>query len=188
MVSDGKEFRMSLPPKSLFVIGENAAPATSQVKLENMRPEAFLDAMLIRPLDTSHEQATLLDDTDEDHSFYFMLIQRNDEHGNIVPLRSIWFDRVNLQIIRQVVYSADANTLSDTRYSDWTAYGEINFPKTIDINRPTDGYGVVLDVVKMEMNASLTDQQFVLQQPAGSKLQVIGKPAISPPAPARSQK
>jgi outer membrane lipoprotein-sorting protein len=182
MVSDGKEFRMWLPPKSLFVIGENEAPADSPNKLENMRPQAFLDAMLIRPLDKDREQAILLDDTDEDHSFYFLLIQRSDERHNIIPLRSIWFDRVNLQIIRQVVYSPDANTVSDTRYSNWADFGGVNFPKTIDINRPMDGYGVVLDVIKMEMNVSLTDQQFVLQQPPGSKLQVIGKPAVPPAA------
>ena len=188
MVSDGKEFRMSLPPKSLFVIGENAAPRDSPNKLENMRPQAFLDAMLIRPIEKGKEQAILLDDTDEDQSLYIMLIERNDDQGNIVPLRSVWFDRTNLQIIRQVVYSPDANTTSDTRYSNWADFGGVSFPKTIDINRPTDGYGVVLDVVKMEMNVPLTDQQFVLNQPPGSKLQVIGKPTVPQPAAVKSQK
>jgi hypothetical protein len=50
---------------------------------------------------------------------------------------------------------------------------------------------VVLDVVKIEMNLPLTDQQFALQQPAGSKLQVIGSPAYvpaGPPAVQRNQK
>ncbi|HEY3838639.1 MAG TPA: hypothetical protein VGL72_18800 [Bryobacteraceae bacterium] len=188
MVSDGKEFRMSLPPKSLFVIGENAAPTNSLNKLENMRPQAFLDSMLIRPIEKGKEQAILLDDTDEDSSFYILLVERNDDGGNIIPLRSVWFDRTNLQIIRQVVYSPDSNTTSDTRYSNWTDFGGVSFPKTIDINRPTDGYGVVLDVVKMEMNVPLTDQQFVLQQPPGSKLQMIGKPVVTQPAAVKSQK
>src|SRR5579862_5718094 len=67
MVSDGKEFRISFPSKSLFVVGENAAPTTSSNKLENWRPQAFLDAMLIHPLDPQTEKATLLDFTDEDH-------------------------------------------------------------------------------------------------------------------------
>jgi outer membrane lipoprotein-sorting protein len=188
MVSDGKEFRISFPSKSLFVVGENAAPTTSSNKLENWRPQAFLDSMLIQPLDPAREKATLLDFTDEDHSFYFLLIQRNDEHGNIVPMRSIWFDRVDLQLKRQVVYSSDSNILSDTRYSNWSDYSGVAFPKTIDINRPVDGYGVVLDVVKIEMNLPLTDQQFALQQPAGSKLQVIGSPSFVPATPAGVQK
>jgi hypothetical protein len=189
MVSDGKEFRISFPSKSLFVIGENAAPSTSSNKLENWRPQAFLDAMLIKSVDRANETDAVMDFTDEDHSFYILLILRNDEHGNIVLLRSIWFDRVeDLQIVRQVVYSPDNNILSDTRYSNWTDFSGVTFPKTIDINRPTDGYGVVLDVVKMEMNLTLTDQQFTLQQPAGSKLQVIGSPAGAPPQPAGAQK
>jgi hypothetical protein len=103
-------------------------------------------------------------------------------------LRSIWFDRVDLQIVRQVVYSPDSNTLSDTRYSNWTDFSGVSFPKTIDINRPTDGYGVVLDVVTLKINIALTDQQFTLQQPAGSKLQVIGSPAGVPEQPATAPK
>ena len=188
MVSDGSEFRISFPSKNMFVIGENAAPTTSANKLENWRPRAFLESMLIRPLDPATEKATLLDFTDEDHSFYFLLIQRVDDKGNVIPLRSIWFDRLDLQISRQVVYGPDANIVSDTRYSNWTDFSGTNFPKTMDINRPTDGYGVVLDVLKMEMNAPLTDQQFALQQPAGSKLQVIGSPAGVPAGAVAAQK
>lgn len=188
MVSDGKEFRISFPAKSLFVIGENAAPTTSSNKLENWRPQAFLDAMLIQPVDPQREKATLLDDTDEEHAFYFLMIQKSDENGNIVPLRSIYFDRVDLQIVRQKVYAANGATLSDTRYSNWTDYAGVSFPNTIDINRPTDGYGVVLDIVKMDMSAKLTDQQFRLPQPPGSKLQVIGKPSGIPEQPAPTQK
>jgi hypothetical protein len=189
MTSDGREFHIWFPSKSLFVVGENAAPSTSSNKLENWRPQAFLDAMLITPVDSAHgEKATLVDFTDEDHAFYFLLIQRNDDKGNIVPLRSIWFDRIDLQIVRQVVYSPDSSILSDTRYSNWVDFSGVNFPKTIDINRPTDGYGVVLDVIKMEMNNTLTDQQFALQQPAGSKLQVIGSPVGVPAQPATPQK
>lgn len=188
MVSDGKVFKISFPAKSLFVVGENAAPTTSSNKLENWRPQAFLDSMLLRPVDpNAQERTTLLDFTDEDHAFYILLIQRIDDKGNIIPLRSIWFDRVDLGIIRQIFYSPDSNIVSDTRYSNWTDFSGVRFPKTIDINRPIDGYGVVLDVVKMEMNISLTEQQFALQQPAGSKLQVIGKPDGVPATPVSSR-
>lgn len=188
MVSDGTTFKVSIPAKSLFVFGENAAPTNSSNKLENWRPEALLEAMVIRPINLAKEKVTLLDFTDEDHSFYFLLVQRSDEKGNIVPLRSIWFNRVDLEIARQVVYAPDANTVSDTRYSDWTDFSGIRFPKTIDINRPIDGYGVVIDIEKMDMNVALTDQQFVLQQPAGSKLQVIGSPPGAPSQPPAQEK
>ncbi len=50
------------------------------------------------------------------------------------------------------------------------------FPAHIDINLSKDQYGVVLDVTDMQMNLPLTDDKFVLNQPEGSQLQVIGAP------------
>jgi hypothetical protein len=72
--------------------------------------------------------------------------------------------------------SGSASIVSDTRYSKWTAYNGVMFPAHIDINRDEDGYGLVLDVTQMKMNIDLTDPQFVLTQPTGSALQVIGAP------------
>jgi len=49
MVSTGNEFRIYIPAKNRFVEGTNDAPANSANKLENLRPAAFLEAMLIPP-------------------------------------------------------------------------------------------------------------------------------------------
>ena len=61
------------------------------------------------------------------------------------------------------------------------------FPKHIEINRPRDEYGVVIDVVKMDINKGVSDDKFVLNQPPGSTLQVVGQPPrpprTRPPAP-----
>ena len=48
------------------------------------------------------------------------------------------------------------------------------FPAHIDINRPKDGYGVVMEVVDMQMNPNLTSDKFDLTQPEGTQLQIIG--------------
>ena len=191
MVSNGAEFKFYLPAKSRFVIGANDAPADSPNKLENLRPQAFLESLLISPIDPSREQSLLIDDTDEDHAVYILLIFGNDAKGNAVPLRSIWFDRVDLSITRQEIYAPNSNILSDTRYSDWTNYSGVMFPKSIEINRPIDGYGVALDVVAMKMNVPVTDKQFDLQQPAGATLQTIGSHSGAParaPIPPKNQK
>ena len=42
------------------------------------------------------------------------------------------------------------------------------FPAHIDINRPVEGYGLVMDVIDMKMNINLTDDKFALNQPEGS--------------------
>jgi hypothetical protein len=184
MASTGKEFRAYVASKNRFVVGENAAPLASANKLENLRPEIFLQSMLIRPLDPATERTLLFDFSDEDNSFYILMFFGNDAKNGPVPLRSVWFDRLDLRILRQVTYSPNSNTLSDTRYSEWTDYSGVSFPKKIDINRPTDGFGVVLDIVDMKMNTAITDQQFVLSQPPGTTLQVIGNPKDVPPQPA----
>ena len=66
------------------------------------------------------------------------------------------------------------------------------FPKVIDIDRPQDDYAVVMTVVKMEINRGLPDDKFVLEQPEGTQLQVLGQPvpapAPAPQAPAKGKK
>jgi hypothetical protein len=49
----------------------------------------------------------------------------------------------------------------------------VSFPAHIDINRPIDGYGVAIEIQKMDMNKEITNAQFVLAQPEGAKLQEI---------------
>ena len=44
-----------------------------------------------------------------------------------------------------------------------------------------------MDVVKMEMNTGITDEQFVLQQPEGAQMQVIGAAACYQPCGPRAQ-
>ena len=69
------------------------------------------------------------------------------------------------------------------------------FPKHIEINRPRDEYAMVLDIVKMDINKGIPDDEFVLDQPEGTTLQVVGQPpanapkaAAPPPAPAKGSK
>jgi outer membrane lipoprotein-sorting protein len=173
MLSNGNEFRVFLNSKNLFIMGSNSAPANSKNKLENLRPEAFLSSMLIRPADPS-ETPALEDMTDEDNALYVLHFIKKAADGTLAIARNVWFDRIDLSIVRQKVFDDAGEIVSDTRYSKWQQYSGVSFPAHIDINRPKDGYGVVLDIVDMKMNVPLTDDKFVLNQPEGAQLQVIG--------------
>jgi outer membrane lipoprotein-sorting protein len=179
MVSNGTNFKASLVPplvsKSLFVEGSNSAPAASKNKLENLRPEAFLSSMLIRPA-VPDEHTWLVDATDEDNALYILYFLNEAPNGDVIRARAVWFDRIDLTIVRQFVYDDSGAIVSDTRYSKWQPYNGVMFPAHIDINRPKDGYGTVLDLKDMQMNVNLTDDKFVLDQPEGAQLQVIGAP------------
>ena len=180
MVSNGKDFRLYLPSQNRFVVGSNSLATHSKNKIENLRPQHFLEALLVSPMQPG-EKAELINLTDEDNAVYILHFVRVQPNGDILPTRSVWFNRINMHLARQLVYDPEGNILTDARYSEWQKYDNVPFPKVIDIARPQDDYAVVLTVVKMEINRGVPDDKFVLEQPEGTQLQVLGQPA--PPAP-----
>jgi hypothetical protein len=179
MVSNGQTFKLSLNTKNLFIVGANDAPATSKNKFENLRPDAFLSSMLICP-GKPDELPALEDATDEENAIYELHFIKQAPDGSFIITRSVWFDRLDLSIVRQKILDPSGSGLivSDTRYSKWQVYDGVMFPAHIDINRDQDGYGLVLDVTDMKMNIDLSapPNKFELPQPAGSRLQTIGTP------------
>ena len=106
---------------------------------------------------------------------------RENGGGQLQLVRTIWFNRLNLQMARQLIFDPDGNILTDARYSQWQAWDNVAFPKHIEINRPREEYGVVIDIVKMDINKGVTDDKFVLDQPEGTTLQTVGQPPATPP-------
>ena len=174
MVSDGKEFRLYVPAKNEFIVGRNEpAEAPSPSKLENLRPSVFLDALLIQP-PGPQESAVLEDLTDEDNAVYILHVLYNGSDGQQHLARNIWFSRLTLHMVRQIIFDPKGEILTDARYSDWKNYDGVLFPRVIDINRPQDEYGVVITVVKADINQTLARDKFVLEQPEGTVLRVLG--------------
>ena len=187
MTSNGADFKLYIPSKNRFIVGRNEIEKPSPNNLENLRPQHFLDALLIRPI-AAKDKLLMENFTDEDNAFYILHEVGENSGGQLLLLRTIWFNRTNLGISRQLIFDNDGNILTDARYGQWQNYDNVLFPKHIEINRPRDEYGVVIDVVKMDINKSLTDDKFVLAQPEGSQMQVVGAPPAEPPAPAPPRK
>jgi hypothetical protein len=179
MTSDGAGFNLYIPSKNLFIRGANDIIQPSPNKLENLRPTHFIDALLVYPIDTAAEKVLLENLTDEDDAVY-ILHAITEVSGQLHLDRTIWFNRVNLEISRQMIFDPAGNILTDARYSEWHAYDNVPFPKHIEINRPRDEYAVVIDLVKMDINKGVHDDRFVLEQPEGSTLRILGE---TPPAP-----
>ncbi len=194
MVSNGVDFKLYVPSRNRFLVGKNEIEQPSPNKLENLRPQHFLDAMMVRPVDLKTEKVLLMNLTDEDNAFYIIPVVRENDNGQLQLIRSIWFNRYNLTIARQFIFDDKGNILTDARYTDWKSYDNVPFPKHIEINRPRDEYAVVIDVVKMDINKGVSQDKFALPQPEGSILQVVGQPpaagqtAPAPPAKGRVKK
>lgn len=182
MVSDGKTFRLYIPAQNRFIVGSNELTVHSKSKFENLRPQHFLEALLVQPVQPD-EKVVFENFTDEDNAVYILHLVHTQPNGELVPHRSIWFNRLNLRIARQLIFDPAGNILTDARYSDWKDFDGVPFPKQIDINRPQDEYAVVLSVVKIEINRGVTDDKFGLEQPEGTQLEVLGQKKENPPSP-----
>jgi len=191
MVSDGTNFKLYVPARNRFLVGRNEIDQPSENKLENLRPQHFLEAMLVRPIDANRDKLLLENFTDEDNAFYVLHVIHVNGGGQLQLDRTIWFNRYNLTMARQLIFDAAGNILTDARYTEWRPYDNVAFPKHIEINRPRDEYAVVIDIVKMDINKGVSEDKFVLDQPEGTTLQVVGQapaPAPARPAPPRRRK
>jgi len=169
MISIGAMFRVYIPSKNTFYVGNNTAPPSSKNKLENLRPTAFLTSLVIAPPDDA-DRTVLEDDTDETKAVYIVFMLR-EQQGALHISRAVYFDRYTLEIERQKTFDESGEIVSETRYSSWKDFESIKYPATIVIRRPKDGYEVTMEVVSAKFNPSdMTDQQFVLEQPQGVKV------------------
>ena len=189
MVSDGKEFKLWIPPKNRFVIGRNDAETPNPKQpLENVRPQNLYEALLIREIDPEKEIAvlengyeTVLDSKRHQYQQpdYEILVIRKGKNGWFLS-RKIIFTRTDLQIHRQKIYNEQGILASEVHYGEYKDYDGISFPKQIEIERPQEEYDITLNMVKLELNKPLTDEQFDLQQPPGAEVVRLGQPKGEP--------
>jgi len=181
MASDGTEFRVWLPTKNKFLVGEVAQERASDKPLENLRPQHLLDALLWEEI--RKEEAVLVEEfNDESARYYVLTVLRGGYRTEIY--RKIWFDRADLNVVRLQSFGAKGVLLSDIRYTDWQpltdapmpATGPAAFPRAVRIDRPHDDYRLDLVFTKVVLNSELDTARFQLSQPQGSELvRVTGK-------------
>jgi outer membrane lipoprotein-sorting protein len=186
MVSDGKEFRLWIPPKNRFVIGRNDADTPNPKQpLENVRPQNLYEALLIREIDPQNEIAvlengyeTVLDSRRHrvDQPDYEIVVVRKGKMGWFLS-RKIVFSRTDLKPHRQLIYDERGILATDVRYGEYKEYDGIGFPTQTEIERPQEEYDITLNIVKLELNTTLTDDQFELQQPASAEVVRLGQQA-----------
>src|SRR5713226_1115610 len=118
MVSDGKDFKVSIPPKNRFVIGKNeVATPNSDQPMENIRPQNIYEALLIRQIDPNSEIAVLENGYETLHDakghrvlqddYELTVIQKYDKGWRLE--RKIIFGRTDLKPHQQYIYSEDGS-------------------------------------------------------------------------------
>jgi outer membrane lipoprotein-sorting protein len=180
MVSDGKTFALAAPTKSKFYTGSNKQPVKpSSQPLENLRPQHISDALLLKPIEEGKEIAVLENTTEVvkdpkthknvEQLAYNVVVIDKDSASHYLS-RKIVFSRTDLLPHEQSIYDRQGRLVTFVRYENFTNYSGIPLPAIVSIQRPIEGYGITISMVKVDVNAPLTDEQFVLTQPAGSQL------------------
>jgi hypothetical protein len=179
MVSDGRDFKLWIPAKNRFVVGRNDVQTHNDKQpLENLRPQAIYDALLMREVDPQNELAVMENDfevvTDAkgrqvEQADYVIVVIRKGEHGWFLS-RKIVFGRTDLLPHRQLIYDEDGNLSTQSHYEGYKDYDGVSFPSQIEIWRPQEEYDITLTMVKLELNKPLLDDKFVLEQPPGAEV------------------
>src|SRR5260370_2847187 len=125
MVSDGNEFKLSIPPKNKFIVGRNDVIQPGAPSLENLRPQAIFDALLLHTIDPKDEIAVMEGGTEPvkdpktkkifDQPDYMIDVIRHGPQGYLLE-RKIVFSRVDLMPHRQIVYDRQGNVATDAHY------------------------------------------------------------------------
>jgi hypothetical protein len=175
MVSDGKTFKMLIPHEACAIVGSDVVPNNSQKGLYSLRPGVILDSLLIRGLQTDQDVAmtqgsrTLPDpktrkDVIQDPDYDIEVLSQ--PKGQVAStLRVVHIDRMNLLPWEQDIYNAEGKVETQAFYSNYQKFGDINFPRKIEIQRPLDELSLTITISKATFNQTLPEDQFNLDIP-----------------------
>jgi len=184
MVSDGSHFQLFIPHDNLVIQGSNTVTEKSPNPLLNLRPDFFLDSIVVRGLASDDEHmvtnnTVTIEDAARKHLFnmpeYVLWVMRRKTGKEIQPVRTITFHRDDMLPYEQEIYDSDGNPETLVTYSNYTEFSAGKYPSKVTIKRPQEGIELVLSVERVEENVKggLPADQFQLQIPKGTKTQIL---------------
>jgi len=187
MVSQGGQFRLYIPPKGKFIVGENTYQRPAKNALESLRPQHILDALLIPPIDVPREHYTVHEATDAGKLYYVIDVLEpadKDAPGELALKRKLWFDRSNLDVSRLELYGPAGKEVEDVHYAQYQDFGGVRYPSQLKIDRPVEDYSLSIAFLKATFNQPLSAEKFKLEKPEGAELVRLGEgdPRPAPPA------
>lgn len=191
MVSSAQEFRLWIPSKNRFIVGNNIpgdssagdddAVKGSAQPMENLRPQVIYDALLLQSVDPQNEVVVLeegehmaIDPVTQrpvpQPDYTLDIIELNHAGQGPYLVRKDVFDRTDLQPHQQISYDDHGSVVTDVRYDEYREFDGVLFPTAIKIWRPQQEYSIKLAVTKLTINGPIMDNQFVLEPPSGASV------------------
>jgi outer membrane lipoprotein-sorting protein len=189
MVSDGTSFTLLMPSKNRAIEGTNTVTRSADNPLENLRPNIFVDTIMIHDI-APDQIVSMIQETTSRRNGETKPIAELPEYDLMVfgeapprqphaparvakPQRVIHFNQRDLLPVGQDIYGANGELETQVIYGPDQDFGGVDFPSMIDINRPTDKYRIQLTVRKLTVNQSLADDSFALKIPVGMQVQKL---------------
>ena len=172
MVSDGGQYRVSIPVKNQFFVGDVNAPANSKTALVNLRPQHLLDGLFIdvRPYLNKAQVKSVLEEAVQGRRSYYVFSFINIGGSEAQLMEKLWIDRTDMQVSRKQVFAKEGRLETDVEYLDYQSEGAESFPQTVVIQRPLEEYTVKMTFLKAAFNQKLAADTFNLERPDGSEL------------------
>ena len=175
MVSDGERFRVHLPWRNRVYEGTTALTHVSENRAENIRPQHMLQAIMLEPIKDAGN--VVLDIEMYGQSGYQVLhvIDRGPD-GFFRILRKYWFSRSDLQLSRLMILDENTEVATDAWYRDWLEDKGLPYPQHIRVERPQDGYGLEIEILRPGLNEEIPDTSFQLPLPDDVEIEQVGEP------------
>ncbi len=174
MTSTGSHFTLVMPTKSLVIEGSNKVTEKSANQWENLRPDFFLDALVVRGLDPDNEymmtnDTETVEDAAKKHLYtmpeYVLNVMRPKAGNEKQAVRVITFHRDDMLPYDQDIYDSTGTLETQVIYSNYADFSAGRYPSTVTIKRPQEGIQLVLTVERVEENVDLPDKQFEVDIP-----------------------
>jgi outer membrane lipoprotein-sorting protein len=182
MVSDGKTFTLVHATGGhgdVWMQGSDTVTKPSTNGLENLRPNVFLDSLLV-PGVKKDEFVTLTESERvlkpqttrkapvEEPDYDLVVLKRRDAVSNVMLReRLIHINRLDMLPFQQDIYDAAGQIVTQAIYENYRSFGDQQFPTLITIWRPQDQYSLKIQITKLTLNQDFDSDQFELKIPDG---------------------
>ena len=166
MVSNGTEFSIDVPRKNTFIRGLNHQVILPRKDVPvNVRPQHIFEALALEALEGADPSLISLEEHEQDRrKFYILSCNRWASEGSLSLKRKIWFDRVDLNIVRLQAYAPEGRLESEIHYSDFRSVDGQVYPALVRFERPQEASRMAIRAQKIEVNPTLAAAAFVLRK------------------------
>ena len=187
LASDGTNFKLYIPHNNKAITGSNAVSVKSANPIENLRPDIFIDSVLVRQIDPDRlvylTTGDVVRGAGKDQvqvpEYNLNVMTTAPQEGAGAPAhiiqaqRVIHFDRTTLLPDGQDLYNSAGAVETRVRYGPYQHFGNALFPSVITIERPLEEYQITITVHKVTLNQTLNDEQFQLTIPPNVPVQQL---------------